>query len=231
VPPIYALLSEDEWAIMDEWFAETDKHFGNRTGECNVPAMCMLQGLIMGSGITRIVQCGHYLGYSTLLIGFMLRRMNRAKGLLSIDSDAAATEYTAKWIAKATLDEQVSLVLSDSASPDLPGVVGQHFDGHGPQLVFIDSSHAYEHTLGELALWYRILVPGGLIVLHDMSRFAARFDPTGRGGVFRAASEWSVGTGVTILGLGSFCDGGPLKNAYGDPCGLGIIQKSAQWSL
>ena len=231
VPPIYATLSDEEWQVIDDWFTETDQLYSQGTGECSVPAMCMLQGLIMGSGMTRIVQCGHFIGYSTLLIGFMLRRMNRTRGLLSIDISAPVTEYAAKWVAKAGLDEQVSLMVSDSANPDLPGIVRQYFGGRDPELVFIDSSHQYEHTLAELDLWYRILMPGGLLLLHDMSRFAAGFDSTGRGGVLRAVSEWSVANGISVLGMGGFIDGSLREHAYGDSCGLGIIQKSVPRSV
>jgi hypothetical protein len=45
----------------------------------------------MGSAITRIVQLGHHYGYSTLLIGFMLRAMGvRSTGLASIDISEGA---------------------------------------------------------------------------------------------------------------------------------------------
>ena len=91
VPPVFAALTDDEWSVLEAWFAATDAMRPD-TGECNVPAISVLHGLVMGSGIGHVVQLGHYLGYSTLLLGFMMRRMSRRRGVFSIDIDAEATE-------------------------------------------------------------------------------------------------------------------------------------------
>ena len=56
-------------------------------------------------------------------------------------------------------------------------------------MVFIDSSHEYWNTRAELDAWYPALAPGGLIVLHDSSEFAAGFDVTAKGGVRRALAR------------------------------------------
>lgn len=227
VPPIYSFLSDDEWRIMEAWFSDTDKRFGLGTGECSIPAISILQGLIMGNGITRIVQCGHFIGYSTLLIGFMLRKMGVSKGLFSVDIDADVTEYTRDWIAQASLMDQVILHVSDSAATDLPLLATQLFGGAGVQLVFIDSSHQYQHTLVELDLWFHAMEPGGLLVLHDVSRFAAVFDATGQGGPLRALTEWCAAHGLSFLALNNFVQGGrPGQFVYADGCGLALIQKA-----
>jgi hypothetical protein len=122
-------------------------------------------------------------------------------------------------------------------------------------MVFIDSSHQYEHTLKELKLWFGLLSPQGLMFLHDVSDFAKTFDSTGEGGVQRALDEWSRfynrrkdGFFVQLL---SYFKGKTLprirksgnfslqmalinriapaklsaENPYQDGCGLGIIQK------
>lgn len=226
VPLPYGMLSEQEWEIMSQWFEDTEKKYPS-TGEANVPPLSLLVGLISGNAINRIVQCGHYVGYSTLLLGFLLRGMGQNNALFSIDIDPAVTEYTATWIEKAGLENQVRLNVADSADPDGPKKVFDFFGGRPPQLIFIDSSHQYEHTLKELDLWYETLPLGGLLVLHDTSRFAAAFDSTGGGGVFRAVSEWCATHGRSSLMLNSFVSGGsPGDYPYLDGCGLTIIQKS-----
>ncbi|HMJ05624.1 MAG TPA: hypothetical protein VK474_05150, partial [Chthoniobacterales bacterium] len=88
VPPIYSDLTEEEWGVMRAWYAETDA--SGHIGECAVPLISFLHGLIMGSRADRIVQLGTCSGYSTLLIGFMLRRMNAVHGLFTLDHDPAA---------------------------------------------------------------------------------------------------------------------------------------------
>jgi len=77
VPPIYSDLTQEEWQIIRDWFAETSRG-RELTGECAVPIMSLLQGFVLGSGVRRIVQLGTHSGYSTLLLGFFLRRMRAA---------------------------------------------------------------------------------------------------------------------------------------------------------
>ncbi len=57
-------------------------------------------------------------------------------------------------------------------------------------MILLDSSHEYLATVQELDLWYPALQEGGILLLHDVSIFAAGFDVTGRGGVRRAFDEW-----------------------------------------
>lgn len=226
VPIPYSFLTDTEWELMQAWFDDTGVRYRN-PGEANVPPLSMLIGLISGNGIQRIVQCGHYAGYSTLLLGFLLRQMGHKSSLFSIDIDDAVTAYTASWVKRCGLEAFVHLEVSDSAQSDLPAKVTRHFGGKAPQIVFIDSSHQYAHTMKELDLWYPALPQGGMMVLHDASRFAAAFDSTGQGGVFRAVSEWCAVNGVPSIMLNSFVEGGtPGDFPYLDGCGLALIQRN-----
>lgn len=225
VPPVYSFLSDDEWALLEAWYIETDSRFSH-TGECNVPAISFLHGLVMGSGIGRVVQLGHFLGYSTILLGFMMRHMGRTKALYSIDISPEASSYTSEWVSRAGLEDYAGIHVSDSADPGAAAAAIAYLSGP-PELVFIDSSHGYAHTLRELDLWYEHVRPGGLILLHDASAFAAEFDPERTGGVLKALTEWMDRRPVRGMLLNA--DAGPGIPAdaltYGDPCGLGIIQK------
>lgn len=223
VPIPYSFLSDAEWDLMRAWFEDTGIRYRS-PGEANVPPLSMLIGLISGNAIHRLVQCGHYAGYSTLLLGFLLRQMGQPASLYSIDIDEAVTAYTASWVERASLAAFVHLEVSDSAQPQLVEHAKRYFGGRPPQLVFIDSSHQYAHTIKELDLWYAALPQGGLVVLHDASRFAAAFDSTGQGGVFRAVSEWCAVNGVPSLMLNAFVEGGtPGDYPNLDGCGLAII--------
>ena len=64
VPPVYGQLEDREWKLLEEWFEETSEL--GAIGEINVPAMSVVQGLVMGNGLSRIVQLGHFYGYSAL---------------------------------------------------------------------------------------------------------------------------------------------------------------------
>jgi predicted O-methyltransferase YrrM len=213
---------------LEAWFRETEDH--QLVGEINVPAMCLVQGFVSGGGIRRIVQLGHYSGYSSLLIGFMLRRMNAQRGLFSIDIDADATAFTRRWIVRAGLADYVTLHVGDSADP-VSIRESRSALGAQPQLVLIDSSHQYGHTLRELDMWSDELPVGALMLLHDTSTFAERWDTKAQGGVGQALAEWvPEHREMSAINLNAFVAPGADANAlvYRDACGLAILQRTGR---
>ena len=226
VPPVYADLAEEEWDLLRKWYEETDE--SGLIGECAVPLISFLQGVVMGNRAARIVQLGTCSGYSALLLGFMLRRMNVRKGLFTIDIDPQMCFTSQHWIERAGLGPYVHISQLDSTDAKT-AVIAKDFFGGEPELIIIDSSHEYESTLAELNLWYPALAPGGLIALHDVSLFAAGFDVTKSGGVGRAFNEWRrANTDVE-----TFCLNGEARSMdlprplYKDACGIGLIHKAS----
>ncbi len=226
VPPVYSELTDEEWTILREWYDETDRTGVGAIGECVVPMISFLHGFMMGNRARRIVQLGTCSGYSAILIGFMLRRMNAPRGLYSLDMSAEMCAISHRWIARAGLDDFVAIVELNSTDPNGLQLAREYLGG-APELIIVDSSHEYRATLTELDLWYPALIAGGLIVLHDVSRFAADFDVTKAGGVRRAFDEWR-GAHPEVE---TFCLNGESQTMdlprplYKDACGLGLIHK------
>jgi predicted O-methyltransferase YrrM len=156
----------------------------------------------------------------------MLRRMGAGHGLFSLDLDPAMCELSRSWINRAGLGAFVEIAEGNSLDPRSP-IAAADYLGDAPELVIIDSSHEYAATLQELDLWYPALAPGGILVLHDVSRFATDFDVTRRGGVGVAFSEWRQAHPE----VETFCLNGDARSmeaarpAYKDACGLGLIHK------
>ena len=224
VPPIYSDLSEPEWTVLREWSAETDRN--GPIGECAVPLISLLHGLVMGNRISRIAQLGTCAGYSALLLGWMLRRMNAPNGLFALDVDPAMCALSKRWIARAELEDFVGIAEGSSLDERSIASARKYLNG-APELVVIDSSHEYQSTLAELDLWYCALAPGGLLVLHDVSQFAVDFDVTREGGVRRAFTEWrKAHSDVETFSLNSESRSmeGP-RPLYKDACGVGLIHK------
>jgi predicted O-methyltransferase YrrM len=224
VPPVYSDLSETEWNTLRDWYEETDR--SGLIGECVVPLIALLQGLVTGNRASRIVQLGTCSGYSALLLGWMLRRMNAEHGLFSLDLDPAMCEVSRGWIVRAGLENVVEIVQRNSLDPQSP-VAAKEYLGGDPELIVLDSSHEYQATLDELDLWYPALEPGGLLILHDVSRFAVDFDVTKAGGVLRAFTEWRKAhpeAETLCLNGGSRTMDLP-RPFYKDACGAGIIHK------
>jgi predicted O-methyltransferase YrrM len=224
VPPVYSELTAEEWAIVRAWYEETDR--SGIIGECAVPLVCFLQGLVLGNRITRLVQLGTCSGYSSLLLGFMLRRMNAEEGLLTFDINPELCQLTRSWLERAGLTNYVTVMEGDSLDSRSLAVARKFFPDL-PELILLDSSHEYQATVRELELWYPALQIGGLLLLHDVSRFAAGFDVTREGGVGRAFAEWRRShPEAEALCLNGESNSMELpRPLYKDACGLGLIHK------
>ena len=118
VPPVYASLTDAEWELMEAWYAETSRE--NLIGECAVPIMSLLHGLIMGNGIRRVVQLGTFSGYSTLLLGFFLRQMRAEHSLCTFEIGEPLCAYTKKWLDRAQLETLVHVECRSSLDPSSP---------------------------------------------------------------------------------------------------------------
>ena len=225
VPPIYSELSEAEWRTLREWYDETDR--SGPIGECAVPLISFLHGLVMGNRISRIVKLGTCAGYSALLLGWMLQRMSAPRGLFSLDLDSAMCEMSRTWITRAGLEDFVEIAMRSSLDARSTTAARNYLGGE-PELIILDSSHEYQSTLAELDLWYAALAPGGLLVLHDVSRFAVEFDVTHEGGVRRAFAEWrKTHPDVETFSLNGEARSMDLPQPlYKDACGVGLIHKS-----
>ena len=224
VPPLYSDLSTDEWSIVRAWYEETDRD--GHIGEAAVPLLSFLHGVVLGNGVSRIVQLGTHAGYSSLLLGFMLRRMGAQHLLFTLDIDPRMCEIARHWIARASLQQHVNVAEGDSLDAGSEKSARDYLGG-APELIILDSSHEYAATLHELDLWYPSLAPGGLLMLHDVSRFAESFDVTGAGGVRRAFDEWRAAhrDAETFLLNGEARSMAGQRPLYKDACGLGLIQK------
>ena len=224
VPPVYSDLDVQEWSVLRDWYSETDRN--GPIGECAVPLISLLHGLVMGNRVARLVQLGTCAGYSALLLGWMLRRMKSPRGLFSVDHDPAMCALARRWIERAGLQDFVEI--AEGSSLELASVeAARKYLGGDPELIILDSSHEYRSTLSELDLWYAALAPGGVLVLHDVSEFAAGFDVTSEGGVRRAFSEWrkshsDIETFSLNMQSRSMEEARPL---YKDACGVGLIHK------
>lgn len=225
-PAIYSDLTDAEWAILRDWYRETNE--ASQVGEVAVPLISLLHGLVMGNRVTRIVQLGTHAGYSSILLGFMLRRMRARRGLFTLDIDPQFCAIARSWIDRAALHEFVAIEERSSLDPGSIAAANEYLGGD-PELIVLDSSHKYRATLAELDLWYAALAAGGLVVVHDVSRFAQSFDVTAEGGVRRAFDDWRAANPLveTFLLNGEARSMDLPRPFYKDACGLGLIHKKS----
>lgn len=222
-PLIYHVMSEDEKRLLAEWYAETMEK--KLIGECAPPLVSLLAGFLGGNIVTRVVQLGHYAGYSTVLLGLILKKMTGGR-LYSADISERMTLFTRDWIERFGLQDMVHAEISDSADPKLPDKARTYLGG-APQVVIIDSAHTYDQTIRELDLWMPKLVDNGFIFLHDASEAARSYDPE-NGAVAGALKDWCARNSYSyyVLNGGNATPAASHQDlVYRDGRGLGIIQK------
>lgn len=220
VPPfLFQILDDTQKLLYMEWFKETADR--NLVGETSQSVINALVGLIFGNKITRVVQCGHYAGYSLMLLGMLAKSYANGLKIASVDIDQSVTAFTDKWVEKCGLAGMCQTWIRDS-SDSFAAKEARDFLGAAPDLVFIDSSHQYRHTIDELDLWASEIAPGGLICMHDAAPFAQYQDHSNLGGVSRALEEWCAeNSSVEKIVLQSGLSVSPV---FKDPCGLAIMQ-------
>ena len=223
LPDVLRILSRKELRALKNWFNWTDRT-NSGIGESNIPLISTLISLINGNGISKIVQLGHYTGYSSLFIGAAMNRMNKGH-LFSVDIDPWATGLADNLLRKAGVSERVTHFVGDSASSEsLRAAISklQEID-----LIYIDSDHTYKHAKAELELWWPSIKPGGLLIMHDSSIFATSFGNVPDEGVKVAADEFFKRLDLNYLNLNSEVGAtvDPDKLVYLDSCGILIVQK------
>lgn len=217
IDPIFAHVMDDsEIQMLADWFRDTnDAPF---LGETGFQGISFLSSLILTNGIRNIVQLGHYAGFSSLIMGCMLRKISSEARLISFDIDSKMTDYCENWTRKAGLQSIVHHVCADSTDPATVGMAGAHLAGN-PDLLFIDASKQYGNTIAEVRMWSPYL--HGFIVAHDVSDVAKGDQANGRLGVSDALSDSGSFKPNELLLLDPQSDrrrGFP----YLDPMGLGI---------
>jgi cephalosporin hydroxylase len=152
--------------------------------------------------------------------------MEAKRGLFTLDLDPAMCALAQRWVIRAELQEFVDIAEGSSLDPASIEAARRYLGGD-PELIILDSSHEYQSTVAELDLWYAVLAPGGLLVLHDVSEFAAGFDVTREGGVRRAFTEWRRDhpEAETFSLNGDSRSMEAARPLYKDACGVGLIHK------
>jgi len=215
-PPFAFFLDDKEILICAQWFAQTtDDPF---IGDAGFIAISLLSELILANQIERVIQLGHYAGFSSLIIGMMLSKVSSNARLVSFDIDHRMTCFCDNLMVRAGLEKIVKHVCIDSTDPITLNIAGLHLNG-APGLIFIDASKQYQNTIKEVSMWSNYI--NGYIVAHDVSVVAKSDQANGALGVsdgLIASGSFSKNELLIIDPHSELSPGFP----YLDPCGLGI---------
>ncbi len=158
-------------------------------GATDPQALGLVYSLLANNNISSVLQLGTWMGFSTIVFGDALNRSSainkRRVAFDTVEADFNIHNRARAFIERAGLNDIVRCIDGSSLSADVQKKLHPQYD-----LVYIDSSHTYKGTREEIKLYYPRVKAGGYILFHDTSEFAAKWDPSGEGGVRRAIDEW-----------------------------------------
>jgi predicted O-methyltransferase YrrM len=142
-----------------------------------------------------VVELECFVGWTSAHLALGLHKAGTNGKLWCVDSEKHLVEYTRANLVRLGLDKQVTCLCGRSADADtlaaLPSVI---------DVVFIDTSHRYEDTRREIALYSKRLAPTGFMILHDTIHWPgvrrAVAEVLDQFNAFTFATEYSAGLSV-----------------------------------
>jgi predicted O-methyltransferase YrrM len=142
-----------------------------------------------------VVELGCYVGWSSAHLAVGMRAAGAGR-LWCLDSDTRYLEVARGNLARLGLADRVEFVQGLSTEARVLDTLPAAID-----LLFLDTTHEYEDTRRELALYLPRLAPGGVIAMHDsVSAVGVRralLELGDKLAIFTFATE--EGNGVTVL--------------------------------
>jgi cephalosporin hydroxylase len=123
-----------------------------------------------------VVEAGAYMGGSAVLWAMILREVNPAGRVITIDIEDRLREAKELPIFK----ERVEFILGSSTAPEIVKQVKDRVAGHRVVLI-LDSNHRKDHVLKELRAYADIVEPGSYIIVQDsnINGHPVDIDPNG----------------------------------------------------
>ena len=190
-------------------------------GATDPSALSLIAMIIKVCQPRKILQLGTHIGFSAIALGGVLSTSTNVGVIYTVDINKSAHIEARYYAKKAGLENIIEFIDGSSTDPDIAELLAKY----GPfDLIFIDSSHAYQHTLDELKIYVddeRFTTSLTLVALHDAGEAAKDLDPTHEGGVRGALEEW-INFENNKRKYQLFVFEPPM---YPNPCGLAIVRK------
>jgi len=158
-------------------------------GATDPQALGMIYSLLANNRFSSVLQLGTWMGFSTIVLADALKRSatihNREVLFDTIENDKAIHDKARVFMERAGLHSLVRCIDGSTLEINVLKQLQQEYD-----FIYVDSSHSYESTKKEITLYFPKVKKDGIIIFHDSSKYAAQWDPTGKGGVRRAIDEW-----------------------------------------
>lgn len=189
------------------------------SGATDPQTLGLLYAMLAGNSFSSVLQLGTWMGFSTIVLADALLRstvVHQRKIIFdTVELDKSIHKRARSFIEKAGFSSLVRCIDGSTLDGEVLKTLHVEYD-----FIYVDSSHATEETRSEIELYFPRLRKEGVMVFHDSSHYASRWDPTNRGGVRKALDEWIASPG------------GPKeyfffeKPFWASECGLFVVRKS-----
>jgi cephalosporin hydroxylase len=140
---------------------ERNQWMGIRTVQ-NPNDMWITQEILFEVKPDFVVEAGTYMGGSAILWAMVLREINPASRIITIDIEDRAGEAKKHPLFK----ERVDSLVGNSIAPEIVAEVKRRVAGRSVVLI-LDSNHHKEHVLAELRAYADIVQKGGYVIVQD----------------------------------------------------------------
>lgn len=132
-----------------------------------------------------IVELGIADGRSIIFMASYMKYIGKQCKIYGVDNFDYGKDYQRNTVStNIQRSREENIIIMDSGSLD----AAARFEDDFLNMVFIDSSHLYEHTKAEIRLWIRKIKLGGWLAGHDYN-FPKENDPEPMNGVIQAVNE------------------------------------------
>jgi predicted O-methyltransferase YrrM len=161
------------------------------------PSVARFMGRLAAcSGARHVIELGCYTGWTSTHIAFGLKAAGRGGRIACVDISQRYLDIARENVRRLGLAESASFICGRSLDRSVQDALPARAD-----IVFIDSSHAYQETLDEIGFYASRLERSGMIVLHDSINAPgvrrALFESRARFSVLTFATDRS--NGLTVL--------------------------------
>jgi cephalosporin hydroxylase len=144
--------------------------------------MLRLQEVIYDLAPDVIVETGVAHGGSLIYMASLFKAMGKKGKIIGVDIEIRP--HNLKAIEEHDLFEYITLIVGDSAAPEIVSEVESHIKPDDKVLVILDSDHSKGHVTRELNAYHHLVTPGSYIVstdglmqdLHDVPRGEKNWD-------------------------------------------------------
>lgn len=144
-----------------------------------VPFLEFLVQYFKNEGCINFLEIGLHVGDHFTLVGNIFVKLDKTTTGIGLDLPnqgkwGGHTKDPKKSIQKLQPQFPYNIIIGNSQKPESLGKVKTLLNGNKINFLYIDGDHSYKGCTSDFNMYKELVVPGGLIVLHDIKKFDSK---------------------------------------------------------